>query len=348
MVDAGGQARRERTAALDKKIAVIGWGELPDLTEVKTRDELSALYRRTYPDASEKRLQNHVGQLWAFRDTISEDDFAVLPLKSRPAVAIGRFAGSYTYRDDLAPGARHTRPVEWLTSDVPRTAIGRDLLHTLGAFLTVCEIKRNSGATRIAALAMTGADPGAVIAPSAGSTSPPVIAQDDEVAAADIDVERYAADAINAHIAQHFAGHGLARLVEAVFVARGMVTWLAPEGPDGGVDVLVGSGPLGMDNPRICVQVKSQQTAVDVRVVRELQGVVGRVGATQGLLVAWGGVNKNTERELRNEFFQVRVWTADDLVRELTAVYDKLPEEIQTELPLKRVWSLAVDEGDAG
>jgi len=39
------------------------------------------------------------------------------------------------------------------------------------------------------------------------------------------------------------------------------------------------------------------------------------------------------------------VWTADDLFRELTAVYDRLPEEIQAKLPLKRIWTLAIDAG---
>lgn len=341
LVRAGKHGENE-LLALDENAVVIGWGDLPDLDDVKTKDELVEVYRATYPDAGEKRLLNHVGQVWAFRDTISVGDLAVLPLKSRPVVAIGRFVGPYTYRPEFPRNARHTRPVEWLMSDVPRTAIGQDLLYTLGAFLTVCEVRRNEGAARISALAAGHPDPGMAIPTSA---SRPIEAPDDTIADGNIDVERYAADTINAFIAQHFAGHGLARLVEAVFRARGMVTWLAPAGPDGGIDVLVGSGPLGMDNPRICVQVKSQQSPVDVRVVRELQGVVGRVGASQGLLVAWGGVNKPTERELRNEFFQVRVWDADDLVRELTSVYDSLPEEIQTELPLKRVWALAVEDG---
>lgn len=163
-------------------------------------------------------------------------------------------------------------------------------------------------------------------------------------AASSIDIQRYAADQISARIAERFTGHALARLIEAIFVARGMVTWRSPEGPDGGMDVLVGSGPLGMDSPRICVQVKSSSAAVNVSVVRELQGVLGHVNADQGLLVAWGGLNQAAEREIRQQFFQVRVWTANDVLRELTAVYDKLPGEIQADLPLKQVWALADED----
>jgi len=163
-------------------------------------------------------------------------------------------------------------------------------------------------------------------------------------AASSIDIQRYAADQISARIAERFTGHGLAQLIEAIFVARGMVTWRSPEGPDGGIDVLVGSGPLGMDSPRICVQVKSSSSAVNVGVVRELQGVLGRLNADQGLLVAWAVSTKQPSERSASSSFKVRVWAADDVLRELTAVYDKLPGEIQAELPLKQVWTLADED----
>ncbi len=66
---------------------------------------------------------------------------------------------------------------------------------------------------------------------------------------------------------------------------------------------------------------------------RELDGVAARIGAQQCLLVSWSGITIDAEREIRTLFFRTRVWTADDLFRELTAVYDKLPEQIQAELP---------------
>jgi restriction system protein len=343
LVRAGRLGERE-ALALQDGLAVIGWSELPDLSDRTTRESLMGLLQQTYPDASHKRLLNWQAQLWAFLHTISDGDLVVLPLKTASAVAIGEVAGGYRYRPDLPPDARHTRPVKWLRPDLPRTAFSQDLLYSLGAFLTVCEVKRHDAVRRLDTLARTGHDPGwADVAATSGMARGGDEAPSDEVATS-IDVQRYAADQISARIAERFTGHGLARLIEAIFVARGMVTWRAPEGPDGGIDVLVGSGPLGMDSPRICVQVKSSSSAVSVGVVRELQGVLGRLNADQGLLVAWGGLNQAAEREIRQQFFQVRVWAADDVLRELTAVYDKLPGEIQAELPLKQIWALADEE----
>jgi restriction system protein len=299
--------------------------------------------RRAYPDDGPKRLLNWQAQLWAFVHSISEGDLAVLPLKASPAVAIGRVTGNYRYRDDLPSDARHTRPVKWQTSDLPRTAIGQDLLYSLGAFLTVCEIKRHDAVRRLVKLAESGRDPGwagpAERLPAARDADAP---SDEETTA--VDVQQYAADQISARIEQEFSGHDMALLVEAIFAARGMATWRSPEGPDGGVDVLAGSGPLGMDSPRICVQVKSSTTPMAVGVVRELQGVVGRLQADQGLLVAWGGLTQAAEREIRQQFFQVRVWNADDVLRELLAIYDRLPGDVRAKLPLKQIWTLATDD----
>ncbi len=62
--------------------------------------------------------------------------------------------------------------------------------------------------------------------------------------------------------------------------------------------------------------------------------------ADQGLLVAWGGVNKTARREMRGQFFRVRVWDADDLIEAVFRNHHKLDTELQAQLPLKRVWTL--------
>ena len=48
----------------------------------------------------------------------------------------------------------------------------------------------------------------------------------------------------------------------------------------------------GRHSPRLIVQVKSSPSPVDVKVVRELNGVLRTQNANQGPLVAWGGLNK--------------------------------------------------------
>jgi restriction system protein len=63
------------------------------------------------------------------------------------------------------------------------------------------------------------------------------------------------------------------------------------------VDILAGSGPLGLDSPTLVVEVKSEPTQIMAQVARGLQGAVSTNQAHQGLLVAWGGINSAVKRE---------------------------------------------------
>ena len=97
----------------------------------------------------------------------------------------------------------------------------------------------------------------------------------------------------------------------------------------------------------LCVQVKATGSAADVNVFRALQGTMQTFKANHGLLVSSSGFTKPLRQEARQSFFQVRLWDASDLVQAIYRVYDRLSEEIQAELPLKRIWALVM-EGDQG
>ncbi|MHB9058774.1 MAG: restriction endonuclease [Bacillota bacterium] len=330
LVRAGRHGEREGVA-LEKGVAAIGWDELPDLAKVSSKEELEELYKTHYPDEKKTTISNRVGQVWAFRERIKTGDLVVLPLKTRAAIAIGQVSGGYEFRPDLPEGARHTRPVKWLREDIPRTDFGQDLLYSFGAFMTVCQISRSRAEERVRALLKgdRGHDKAS-----------------DEEEAEITDLEEYALDQIRDYIGRKFRGHELARLVNDLLVAQGYHTELSPAGADGGVDILAGKGAMGFDQPRLCVQVKSSDSPVDVSVFRELQGVMKNFDATQGLLVAWGGFKTSVSPLARTSFFEIRTWDSGDLVSNLLENYEQLSEQLQAELPLKRVWTLVREESD--
>lgn len=122
-------------------MAIIGWSELPDLSQVKTREDLAKLMQETYPDQNQRRLNNWIGQVWAFRDRIQSGDLVVLPLKTRSSVAIGKVTGAYAYLTDEQGIRIHTRPVQWLRTDLPRPAAQRPRR-------TGCATRRNRSTCR--------------------------------------------------------------------------------------------------------------------------------------------------------------------------------------------------------
>jgi restriction system protein len=339
---AGGNGEDE-VYALDHGMAIIGFREYPSLMAAKDYNAILALVKETNPELKPRAAGNHAGQLWAFALAMQLHDIVVLPRKLTSQVALGHVTGPYKY--EVVDGVpRHTRTVEWVRPDVARSVFEQDLLYSFGAFMTVCNITRNGAEQRVAAVLAGKPDPGYTPAP--GKTpKPETIANDAEDAA--LDLAQAAHDQIVARIQSHFSGHGLAYLVAAVLTAEGWVTKLSPPGADGGVDIFAGRGSLGLDQPRLCAQVKSQASPVDVTVYRTLQGSMQSFKAEQGLLVAWGGFNKAVLTEAKRGFFTVRLWESRDLVEAIYRNYERLPAEIQAELPLKRVWMLVQEEPEA-
>lgn len=173
----------------------------------------------------------------------------------------------------------------------------------------------------------------------------PAVATDDS-STADTDLEELARDQIAALITARFKGHGLTRLVESILKAQGYTTYRSPEGADGGADILAGSGPLGFSSPRLCVEVKSEDSSIGREPVDKLLGAMTKFNADQGLFVAWGGFKGNVQKELAAQFFRLRLWTKKELLEQVFEHYDRLEENLKAELPLKRVWMIAAQDPD--
>ena len=92
---------------------------------------------------------------------------------------------------------------------------------------------------------------------------------------------------------------------------------------------------MGFGHPRLCVQVKSGRSAVDLADYNRLQGNIGSYGADHGLLVSLGDFTRTVRNENERSFFQIRLWGPSDLVDKLVETYDSLPEYIQSEIPLR-------------
>jgi len=208
--------------------------------------------------------------------------------------------------------------------------------------MTVCNIARNDAERRVAEVLAGKSDPGPSTPVDIVSKS--VTEPTEDEAATRADLSQLAHDQIVAHIQSKYSGHGLAKLVDAVLRADGWVTKVSPPGADGGVDILAGRGTLGLDQPRLCVQVKSQLLPADVTVYRNLQGAMQSFKAEQGLLVCWGGFNRAVQSESKQGHFSVRLWESKDLVEAIYRNYEHLPAEIQAELPMKRVWVLVSED----
>jgi restriction system protein len=342
-----GRHCEHETKFLDEGRVYLTWGGLHhNLSKLSNREELMAVLEEVYPKASTGKRRQNSGQIWAFVKRMSKGDWVCMPSK-RKTIHIGEITSDYTHDPKAEDPYHHYRTVKWLETDIPRTNFDQDLLHSLGAFSTICQIKRNDAEVRIRAMKTNGWKSVGVKA------KPTVEAADDEITTdeettAEFDLEQIARDQIARTIYAQYKGHGLESLVEAILQAQGFTTHHTNKGSDGGIDILAAPDTLGFGQPRICVQVKSQDSALERPVLDQLVGTMQHVGADQGLLVCWGGFKKTIMAELPRLFFKVRLWDQNDLIDQFLVVYDKLDEDLRAEIPLKRVWAVASNETDQG
>lgn len=336
---------------LDESRVYLCWNDLDaDLSKVDDRDGLREVLERTYPDAKTGRVRQNSGQIWAFAKKMQPGDWVVVPSKFGPSIHVGEITGDYTHHPEGPNPYFHFRAVRWIEQDIPRTNFDQDILYSLGAFLTICQIKRNDAERRIREMAKTGWKAGATTAARIATSGPDATADDADIdtdeSGLEIDLEQQARDQITRHIIAKFKGHGLARLVGEILKAQGYTIHQPPEGPDRGIDLLAAPGPLGFGEPRIVVQVKSQESALDRPTLDQLLGTMSNVQADRGLLVCWGGFKSTVKREEAQQFFRVRLWDSADLIENLLAVYNKLDDDLKTEIPLKPIWTLAMGEDE--
>ncbi len=336
VVRAGKYGDQEETA-VKEHVVCHGWNDLPDYSAY-SKDELRDLYRATYPNETERQVTLRLGQVWRFAHEMQKGDLVALPLKTQSAFMFGRITGDYRF-EKISPNVLHVRSVQWITT-VPRSVLPEDVLFSMNSALTVFAVDRNDEESRVnKILALAPAVP--AVSTGLADTEIGNLAADEM-----IDLGETARDEILKFIQEKFKSHDLARLVAAVLRAQGYKTKVSPPGPDGGVDILAGSGPLGFDQPRLCVQVKSGTSAEGQGTFNQLRGVMSKYDCEQGLLVSWGGFTKHITLDARNDFFKVRLWNQGDVVDAVLQAYERLEEEVKSELPLKRVWVLATEDSD--
>jgi restriction system protein len=148
-------------------------------------------------------------------------------------------------------------------------------------------------------------------------------------------------DGIRAYIAAMTA-YPFQDLAAALMEAMGYhVAWIAPPGPDQGLDILAYRDPLGTEDPRIKVQVKQRPDAkTSPDGIRSFMAILG--ASDVGIFIATGGFTPEARREARNqESRRVTLIDLDRFVELWIEHYDNLDETKRQLLPLEPVWFLA-------
>lgn len=153
-----------------------------------------------------------------------------------------------------------------------------------------------------------------------------------------------AAETARNEIREYLAGmppYDFQELVASLLRAMGYhVPWVAPPGPDRGVDVVAFTDPLGANGPRIKVQVKRRRDVIRVPEVRAFMAVLGANDV--GVFVTTSRFTPDALEEVRGqEVRRIQLLDGDIFIDLWIEHYNAVPEAAKQLLPLKPIYYLA-------
>lgn len=334
---AGSNGEFEEKFLTDNRV-YLTWNNLNiDLKDYKDRQKLLHKLEKIYSSEKLNTIKNWASQIYPIAHRMQIGDWVVLPSKRTSTIHIGKIISEYQYEEENGSPYYHYRDIEWFAKDIPRNNFDQDILYSFGAFMTVCKITRNDAEQRIKAMAENNWRVVPDRVRSFGDA-------DDTDSNSQTNLEEVIYDSIAKYIIRKFQGYKMEDLIEEILKAKGFTVYHSKRGADGGKDLLAAGGEMGFGSPKICVQVKSQESAVDRPTLDQLGGVMNNVNAEYGLLVSWSGFKDSVAREEAKQFFRIRLWDSNDVIRELFENYEKMSPAIRAEIPLKHIWMLSESE----
>jgi restriction system protein len=134
------------------------------------------------------------------------------------------------------------------------------------------------------------------------------------------------------------------RLVASLLRAMGYhVSWIAPPGKDGGLDILAWNDPLGTRPPRMKVQVKRHESPIGVGDLRSFMALLAEDDV--GIFVSTGGFTKDAEDEARTQpTRKVTLLNLERLYELWVEHYEKLDQDAKDIFPLKPIYFLSPED----
>lgn len=305
-------------------IAAIGFGIEENASALKSRDAILSVLMRQYPNMKKGRAINWASQLYRFVHEIEQGDTILTPIQDTREIMIGTCAGPYRYEPSEERELPHTRPVSWARR-VSRDRLSGRAKNSAGSTLTLFSM--NEHRAEIEALA-------------SGQHVEPVIDSESEEGVGlplHEEVQGQADELISDKIA-HMDPFDFEKLVAALLRAMGYFASRTEKGADRGVDVIAQSDPLGLESPRIKVQVKQRNQRADVVDLRNFIATLGAGG--RGLFVSTGGFTREAlyVADGAPSGASVTTLTRDGFIKLLTDHYERLEPEARAMVPLKKVF----------
>ena len=314
----------------------IGVGFLDDgqvISGKVTRKELTARVAALHPSWSAPKRGTAAGQLFRFYREIKAGDQVVTYDPNRRRYLVGSVT---TEAKTVIPTERayhHQREVTW-THRTLRDVLSVATRNTLGAIQSLFLLNENAAKDVLKnAVELTAPEEQPKTAPPAATSS-----KEESTTLEDLreEVVEKASEFIEDMIAR-LDPYEMEELVAGILRAMGYKTRLSAKGADRGVDIFASPDGLGLQEPRIFVEVKHRLgSTMGSQQLRSFIG--GRQTTDRCLFVSTGGFTKDARYEAERSNVPLTLLGLPDLRRLLVEHYENVDAETRRLVPLTMLY----------
>jgi restriction system protein len=303
-------------------IIAIGWNELGNLSQYKSKDDIFNKIMEVWPENSQGKSSNITGILYRFSREIKRDDIVVTYDPPQRMYHIGEIKSSYQYRPDISETWPNVLEIKW-TDKISRDCLSVTTKNSLGSTLTLFSISDKMLQELLGK--GNGTENG----------KPSLDTAENEVETIFDDYSEKALEFIKDKITK-LDWEEMQNLIAGLLRSMGYKTRVSPRGSDLGKDIIASPDGFGLEQPRIIVEVKHRNHPMGAQEIRSFLG--GRHKEDRGLYVSTGGFTKDAKYEADRANIPLTLIDIDDLVKEILNNYESMDTETKLLLPLKKIY----------
>lgn len=321
---------------VDHGYVAVGWHELGDLGAVTSEEKIRELYSRTYPDEKPFKAKLAVTMICRFRFTLEKDQGVVTYDPQKREYLIGKIADGYNYvaseTSETISYFPHLRKVEWEQDRVSRDVLSVSSRNSLGNSLTLFSVNEDVSTELLSHLGKPATSQDIEL-----PATPEGIEEDgSELDQITEDTVARAHELIKDKLLE-LSPDDMEKLAAAILRAMGYKTRVMPKGRDRGVDVLASRDGLGLEEPRIKVEVKHRSgTAMGSQDIRSFLG--GLREGDKALYISTGGFTQDAKYEADRSKISITPLDLNELADLIVTHYENFDIEGKRLMPLIKVY----------
>ncbi len=312
---------------IDKGMVGVGWDDVGSLSALKDRDQIIEKVKVTWPEYKPMKAVVTGSQLNKIANVIQAKDRVITYDPSTRMYHIGRIESGYIFDQETENDRAHKRRVKW-KHKIDRDRLSVASKNSLGSTLTIFEVPEDVERELDALLSGKEYTEGGPEAFADSETLDRQSLLEDLKSRA----REFTKDKLMA-----LDWDEMQELVAGVIRAMGYKTRVSPHGSDRGKDIVASPDGLGLEQPRIVVEVKHRpNTQMGSQEIRSFLG--GRHKDDKGLYVSTGGFTKDALYEADRAQIPVTLMDIDDLVDLVIDNYENMDMDTGTLLPLTKIY----------